>query len=257
MDIFVISRSRWLQSDTLNHLGEVASSVTLIVPNAQVRSYRALASQYQCRLLGCPKDGVALTRQFCGKISRANKFLMLDDDLKFYCRISKKDWHLRYPRDIGCSVSSMIQVVSSCLDTYVHVGISSREGNNRLPYEGVECSRPLRALAYRKDEFLQLQHGRVQIMEDFDITMQLLRRGYKNFIIACWAQGQTMTQAPGGCSDYRTHELHDQNVRKFAELHSPFVHLHKKRNKSGGEFGTRTEAIIYWKKAWTSSQSTG
>jgi hypothetical protein len=179
---------------------------------------------------------------------------MLDDDLKFYCRVAKNDWHLKYPDDIGRSVGEMLTLVEKKLDHYAHVAISAREGNNRLPFCGVDCHRPLRALAYRKKEFLSVIHGRVQIMEDFDVSLQLLKRGYKNHVIACWAQGQIETQMTGGCSDYRTHKLHEDNVRKFAALHNGFVRLRQKTNKSGGEFGKRLEATIYWQRAWQSSQ---
>lgn len=254
MDIFVVSRSRFEESHTLEGLGPEAKHVHLVVPACQKSKYKLLAKRYGCNLIGCPYDGISLTRRLCGSLA-SSKFLMLDDDLTFYRRVSSRDWHLKYPEDIpGCCVKSLLQLVEDELERYAHVAISAREGNNRLPYEGVECSRPLRALAYRKKEFLSVVHGRVQIMEDFDVTMQLLRKGYKNHVIASWAQGQITTQMVGGCSDYRTHELHENNVRKFASLHSQFVSLRQKRNKSGGEFGNRLEATIYWKKAWESSQ---
>lgn len=254
MEIFVVSRSRFNRSDTLERLGEFANQCILVVPNRQVKNYRSLAARYDCNLIGCPKDGIALTRQFCGNLCKSGKFLMLDDDLKFYRRVSKSDWHLKYPGDLGITVQGMLKQVESLLDNYAHVAISAREGNNRLPYPGVECSRPLRALAYRREEFLRVSHGRVAIMEDFDVTMQLLRMGYKNFILSYWSQGQITTQMEGGCSDYRTHELHAENVRRFAELHQGFVRLREKKNRSGGEFGFRLEATIYWQRAWESSQ---
>lgn len=254
LEVYVVSRSRFERSDTLERLEECASRVRLVVPSSQLERYKQLANQYGCKLLGCPADGIALTRQFCGEQCQSDKFLMLDDDLKFYRRISKTDSKLRHPRELDCSISSMLLLVERCLDSYVHVAISAREGNNRLVWSGADCSRPLRALAYQRDKFLSVVHGRVEIMEDFDVTLQLLRKGYKNHVIACWAQNQSQTQMPGGCSDYRTRDLHATNVQKLARLHSPFVRLRKKRNKSGGEFGTRLEATIYWKKAYQSSQ---
>lgn len=253
MDIFVVSRSRFVNSDTLNSLGTEAHRAQLVVPSKQVGQYAALAKQHKCTLVACPVDGIALTRQYCGQICKSDRFIMFDDDLKFYRRIGPKDWHLRYPSDIGAHIADMLGLVAMKLNKYVHVAISAREGNNRLPYEGVECSRPLRALAYRKDKFLALTHGRVKIMEDFDVTLQLLKQGYKNHVIAMWAQGQLQTQMEGGCSDYRTKELHNSNVELFAKLHAPFVKLRLKKNKTGGEFGERTEATIYWQKAYESA----
>lgn len=255
MDVFVVSRSRFDRSDTLEDLQSSGIKARLVVPSFQVGKYRSLASRYTCELIGCPKDGISLTRQHCGRVSRNPKFIMFDDDLRFYRRISPTDWHLRYLPDVHDTAMGMLQKVSSTLDKFAHCSISAREGNNRLEYPGVECSRPLRALAYQKEEFLGCVHGRVKIMEDFDITLQLLRKGHKNFVISYWAQGQKQTQMEGGCSDYRTLELHEENVKKFAKLHEGFVQLREKHNKSGGEFGHRLEATIYWTKAWQSSQS--
>lgn len=255
LEVFVVSRSRFSQSNTLESLAGESKRVRLVVPIKQKEQYKELAKRYGCAIVPCPYDGISLTRQYCGKVTRHHKFLMLDDDLTFFRRVSSTDYHLRYPGEVNDTVSNMLLDVSNQLDTYAHVAISARQGNNRLEYPGVECSRPLRALAYQKDEFLDCEHGRVKIMEDFDITLQLLRKGYKNHVISKWSQDQIQTQMEGGCSDYRTKQLHEDNVKLFAKLHEPFVTLKHKKNKTGGVFGERLEAIIYWKKAYESSKN--
>lgn len=253
--MFVVSRSRWSRSDTLERLGKSASRVRLVVPAGQARRYEGLAARHGVmELLPCPHDGISLTRKFCGEWANDWSFVMLDDDLKFYRRVSPTDWHLRYPEDLGDTAAGMLDAVEAALKRYAHVAVSAREGNNHLPPEGVECSRPLRVLAYRTDQFLSVAHGRVRVMEDFDVTLQLLRDGWRNHVIAYWSQDQGQTQAAGGCSDYRTRAVHEEEVRKFAALHDGFVRLRQKENKTGGEFGRRLEATIYWQRAWESSQ---
>lgn len=253
MDLFVVSRSRFEKSDTLEYLAEAAKDVKLVVPTDQLKQYKTLAKKYNCELVGCPDKGIALTRKFCGIHTTKPKFLMLDDDLKFYRRISPTDTRLRYLRDLeGATITQMLSLVSEKLSEFSHVAISAREGNNRLPYEGVTCNRPLRALAYVTKEFNALEHGRVKIMEDFDVTLQLLKAGHPNFIIAEWSQGQLSTGEAGGCSDYRTLELHNNEVAKMEELHRPFIKLRQKKNKTG-HLRDRMEVIIYWKKAYESS----
>lgn len=254
LDVFVVSRSRFDRSDTLEDLKSSGVRIQLVVPAFQVRKYENLAKRYNCQLIDCPVEGISLTRQYCGKISKSSKFIMFDDDLRFYRRVSSTDWHLRYLPDLKDTALPMLQTVSTLLNTYAHCSVGAREGNNRIEYPGVECSRPLRALAYQKDKFLGCIHGRVKIMEDFDITLQLLRKGYKNFVMSKWAQGQKQTQMAGGCSDYRTKQLHEDNVKIFAKLHEGFVKIRQKTNKTGGEFGSRLEATIYWQKAYQSSQ---
>jgi hypothetical protein len=149
----------------------------------------------------------------------------------------------------------MLTYIEQALHKYAHVSISAREGNNRMEVPFVTCSRPLRAMAFRRKEFLQCEHGRVDVMEDFDVTLQLLRKGYQNMVITAYANDQRMTQMAGGCSDYRTHAVHEASAKKLAKLHPEFVKLRTKENKTGGEFAKRTEVTISWKAAYESAWS--
>jgi len=256
LQVYIPSRSRFDRSLTLEALQGVNwPEVYLVVPLKQVPQYKALAARMKVKLLGCAKDGISLTRQFIGQHAR-DKFLMLDDDLRFFHRprfISAPQGNVpnekaQLFKNDPTQMRQMLIMVEKRLDSYVHVAISARQGNNQLPWPMEVNNRPLRALAYRKAAFLGCKHGRTQIMEDFDVTLQLIGKGHSNAIITCFAQDQQQTQLPGGCSDYRTHELHETNVKKLAQLHAPFVTVRSKSNKTGGEFGTRTEATIYWKK---------
>jgi hypothetical protein len=145
----------------------------------------------------------------------------------------------------------MLADVERALDDYVHVGISPRQFNNAMKrHQNEYCVRIIRALAFRTHEFNLCTHGRVAIMEDFDVTLQLLAKGYPNWQLIDWAQDQPKTQSAGGCSDYRTHELHAANVRKIAAVWGEeLVQLVEKKNKYGGAFGIRLEAQFRWKQA--------
>jgi hypothetical protein len=114
----------------------------------------------------------------------------------------------------------------------------------------------MRVLAFRVREYCECDVNRINGIEDFDTVLQLLRRGHKNAVLGYWAHDQSATNAPGGCSAWRTLAVHEANVRRLQELHPEFVSLVEKRNKTGGAFGTRTEAHIQWKRAWLSSQQT-
>jgi hypothetical protein len=252
MPVYVPSLSRWERSLTLEALDGVDWPVCLVVPRDQVKRYEPLAARHKCMLTGCPKQGIARTRHWIGQNSGSAKFLMMDDDLRFYKRGDDPSETRLWKLEEG-DMKEMLRYCSAMLDRYAHIAVSAREGNNRLELPYVTCSRPLRVLGYRTKPFLQCEHGRVAIMEDFDVTLQLLGMGYQNCVITKYAQDQPQTQAPGGCSDYRTHELHQQNVLKMAKLHGDLVKLREKDNKTGGEFGKRLEATIYWQKAWQQS----
>ena len=202
-------------------------------------------------------DGISATRQWCGKLAHDrcyDKFVMLDDDIRFLVRRDVDTWRMKSP-PAPREVEACLWRISKMLDTHAHGGVSSRDGNNRAGIVGPdffkENERYLRLLAFRTYAFLSCEHGRVPVMEDFDVSLQLLSRGFKSFVLYYWAQGQTMTNAAGGCSTYRTHELHEAAARKLAELHPGVVSLrtaHKKMDAEG--FGTRTEVTIQWKKAY-------
>lgn len=261
--VYVPSLSRWQRSLTLEFLQGAGCTPYLVVPPAQRAQYGPLAARHGATLLPMAAKGIAAVRQGIGLHAQATggkhaKFLMLDDDLRFSVRKNDMDWGLR-----PCAATDMeecLMVVESLLYRYAHVAISARQANNGLKrYPHTVIGRPLRALAYRAQAFNDCEHQRVQIMEDFDVTLQLLRRGYPNAIVSQFAQDQAATQQPGGCSDYRSHALHEKNVRKLAKLHAPFVKLVQKENKSRSgntmtdEFRVRLEANIAWKKAYESS----
>lgn len=223
--------------DGLAYAGFSGKGVTVGSPDSEVR-------------------GIAQTRLAIGKIAKfygEKMFCMVDDDVRFVRRRDDVSTSL-----VPCTkddVDEMWAHVHWFLHHYAHVGVSARQGNNN---SGVgsrkslfeENTRTLRVLCYQTEAFLSVEHGRVEVMEDFDVNLQLIRSGRKNANLCWWSQDQKMTNAPGGCSTYRSHEVHERSAHKLAELHRPYVQLRQKQNKTGGEFGTRTEVTIYWKKAY-------
>ena len=186
------------------------------------------------------------------------KFMMCDDDVMLYVRKSPDVFNLRYADKKTDEVEVLMKHIEKYLDMYAMVGISPREGNNRIgngPFPLIrECTRSMRMYAFHSRVYSEIQPNRLSEMADFDTTLQLLRKGYKNAVLYFWAQGQPGSQHAGGCSVYRTPETHDAICRKLAELHPGFVRLVQKQNKGDQHgFGTRTEVVVSWKKAYESS----
>lgn len=231
--------------------------VRYVVPPDQTMQYAQAVSYYKKtgEVLACPEKGIARTRHWIGRWCAEHdvtKFIMMDDDVKFIVRRGPDDWHLKEADQED--VLQMLRTVDDLLDEHGHVGIGTRQGNNNLGVGPAPLlslnTRTLRCLAYRTMDFLSAEHGRVDVMEDFDVNLQLLERGISNAAVNYWCQDQKMTNAPGGCSTYRTHEVHEASARRLAELHPGVVALRQKVNKSGGAFGTRTEVTIQWKRAY-------
>ena len=198
--------------------------------------------------------GIADTRQRIGHFALEcgeDSFCMMDDDLIFSVR--KEEYYLNLRPQSYEDFEQMISAMREYLAEYAQVGISLRQGNNS---GGVgpspllqENGRAIRCVAFRTAEFNACEHGRVRVMEDMDVTLQLLTKGHKNAILYWWANDQQRTNAPGGCSVWRTHEVHAEAARRMADLWPGIVTLRQKENKTGGDFGTRTEVTCQWKKA--------
>lgn len=228
----------------------------LFVPKAELMQYIA-AVPFNVAAIPDKVKGIIRTRRWIAEYAKKNnhkKFVMCDDDLIFHTRINKDDWHLR--KSTEKQLGGMFEWIEKSLDKYAQVGISSREGNNRVGIGTVaglthENTRLLRVYAYRTDLFLEACQPKklpdTFTMDDFHVTLTLLRSGYSNCQTYWWANGQRYTQDVGGASEYRTYATHEASAKLLAEMHPGLVRLHQKADKS--KFGTRTEVIIAWKKA--------
>lgn len=257
MRLYIPSCSRWgMEILTLRHTREAE----LVVPPDQAAQYRRSLynkGMEEVPVLECPERGIAATRLWIGRLAASrgeDKFCMMDDDLyEFFWRKNTEVTNLVYPQNKRAYWTEMMEWISTSLDTHAHASVSAREGNHNAGLGDVVSlaelnTRTLRVLAYRTRDFLSVEHGRVEVMEDFDVNLQLLRRGLSNVCSFWYSQGQRGTGAKGGCSDYRTEEVQDAAARRLAELHPGFVRLRQKKNVSGG-LRERTEVTISWKKA--------
>lgn len=265
MLIFIPSMSRSRDQDIMSGplvdmSDKIRSMTNYVVPSDEVLVYRNTLDRCgfsDVGILACPDRGIAATRLSIGETAQkmgCGMFVMVDDDVRFLVRKSEDAWNLRQADHED--VDEMFEHVARWLDNgYAHVGISAREGNNIAGVGGRDlcniCTRTLRVLAYRTEDFLGVEHGRVDVMEDFDVNLQLLEQGKPNVSLFWWSQGQKMTNAPGGCSTYRSHEVHERSAHRLAEMHPRYVKLRQKQNKTDANgFGTRTEVTVQWKKCY-------
>ena len=261
MNIYVVSRSRanlvGKNQSTINFIPK-NQEVTYVIPTDQNAKYVNSLSWFEnVNIMTMDYDGIAHKRQLIAEHVRnqsGETFMVIDDDVKFFQRKSEEDWHLE---DIDKDEwQKMMNLIENLLTEggYSHIGVSMREGNNRfgvVPRGHVEDSvRTCRALAYRVDDFLSVEHQRVKIMEDFDVNLQLLKSGKKigNLIYYCQNQFGG-TGLKGGCSDYRDLEMQAEAAQALADLHPGIVEVVDKKNKSSGEMSVRKDVKIQWKKA--------
>lgn len=204
-------------------------------------------------------DNIAFRRQEMAKWAKNNgweKMAMLDDDISQFSTRILEGWpELR--KSAPSDMLEMFEKIEEYLDYYVHCGVSQRLFNSNFIAEHpvvVENTRMLRFLAYRTDMFLSCVHGRISTCEDLDITIQLLLRGYKNCVLCQWTNDQTATGNEGGCSAYRTIEVHNENITKLHEMYPGITTVRHKKNISDAAvkagMASRLEITVDWERAW-------
>lgn len=258
MRIYIPSRAR---ADQRNHTfdnlpPELQDSALLVVSKEDKKAYE---NRFGARhVFTTPKEGIGPVRQWVTSIKDDDPYVcMLDDDLSFFVR-SRSD-ATKLEKASPRSTLSMFSAVNVMLRAYAHVGIAAREGANRNTASHIYNTRMLRVLAYDTGVLRaeKIRYDRCPVMEDFDVTLQLLRKGYDNCVINGWAQDQGTSNAPGGCSTYRTPEVQAQGANALKALHSDFVTVVQKETKGAWGGGTRTDVRIAWKKARESANANG
>lgn len=191
--------------------------------------------------------GIAKKRAWILETFREKKIIMLDDDLSFEVRDGKGSTRAATPEDIGY----WLKALWDKLDEYAHAGFSVRRHNDKLPSGWIENSRMQCVLGYRPA--IMRKHcelGRIETREDFDYTLQLLQKGFPNTICTEILFSQKIN-APGGISTYRTVESSNMEALQLQNLHPGIVKAVERQYKTQKDsFGTRTEVICYWKKAY-------
>lgn len=254
MKIFIPTYGRHDRQHTYNHLPKkLQERTTLVVQKRESHLYKDYPNVY---VLPARIQTITPTRQHIAHniAAESEKFVMLDDDLRFDKR--RMDEKGKFYVATDKEIFDLFKAIEKNLDKYAHVGVLSREGGNRVLEATRECTRMMRILAYRGDVLVKekIKFDRLPLQEDFDVTLQLLRKGFKNLVLCEWVNGQGTSGAKGGCSHFRTIEMHNENVRKLAALHPGFVSVVEKQTKGAWGGQQRLDVVVQWKKAYESSQ---
>lgn len=249
MNIFIPSLAR---ADQRNHTFEN------LPPDVQKRTFMVVgpkdAPAYMRRfgedhVLITDVKGIGKVRQHIIDVSDGPVF-MLDDDLSFFVRRDDDRTKLRKADPVD--VRLMVRRMESVLKQNAHAAVASREGANRNTDDYLYNVRCLRALGYNATVLKRegVRFDRLPVMEDFDVALQLLRRGYRSVTLNTWAQDQGTSNAPGGCSTYRSMEVQAKGARGLHRLHPDFVTVVTKETKGAWGGGERTDVRVAWKKAY-------
>jgi len=229
--------------------------VTVVCPVKEVKSFEGHPALLGARVRGCSAKGIAATRQSILECSDDPHILMLDDDLSSWSWRDEAEGldgepSVRYRKATEAQRAAGLAEVVKLLRRYGHGSIGHRLfANNRAALDF--NTRQLRALAYDRD--LLKREGikfRVPVMEDFDVQLQLLKRGHECFQLNRLVQEQRGSNEEGGCSTYRTDDVQRKAAEQLAKLHPDCVTVVTKQQKGNGTmWGTRTDVKVNWRRA--------
>jgi TET-associated glycosyltransferase-like protein len=250
MEIVIFSSGRADRALT-HHKLPPGIEVALCVPHGQEAEYkRTQVVTVIATPEGC--TGIAKRRQWWLEHTQADKLLMLDDDLRFDTR--RTDDTGKFLVATHDEVTALFHDIERQLDKYLHLTVTPREGGNRTGENGryFEVGRATRVHGLRPKLIrgIGCRYDALPLMEDMDMTLQLLRKGHPNLIINYMVQGQGQSNAPGGCSLYRTPELQAQAARGLAERHRPHVALVERETKTAWGGGKRVDVLVQWQAAY-------
>jgi hypothetical protein len=260
VDLIIPTYGRASSQPTLAQLVSAGLHVTLVVQEREALSYGGFKSdQVDVYVLPDSIRTIAPTRQhILHHVGRSPAFCMIDDDLWFYKR--RDDDRTKLREIAAMELDKAFAVMNDVIITghTAHVGFASREGANRNTATMAFNTRIMRVLGYdrQKVQMLDAKFSDMEVMEDFHIALSLLECGEQNVILNDYAHNQASgSGAHGGCSHFRTPELHAANAHRLAELHPGYVKVVKKATKGAWGGGERTDVNVQWKKAYASSQN--
>lgn len=261
MPIIIHSSGRPTKQYTHAFIKHVKNPVTILVQDRELETYRRHNPLADIEALPDHIRMLSPTRQYIMDIAADRGWptvCMVDDDLRFFKRRAPTGDNSGKFSLLNASpgeVQAMFDLLENKLSTFAHVGVSAREGNNYVENDHVIVGRMMRLLAYNVGTFHAqgVRFDRIDTKQDFDVTLQLLRKGYSNYVTYMYGQGQAAgSGSSGGCAAYRNHEMMTRCAEELAALHPGFVRIKEKETKTSFGGGVRKDVTISWKSAYES-----
>ena len=252
MLIMIPSRSRAGKVDTLKSLPKSwdPSKIFLVVPHEQATEYGRAYPKTQI-LSQSGISGIGPARDLCIDYAsgRGENVLMLDDDLTFAVR--RNDYPTKFWPVTDFDVACALKETEMHLGTYPMIGMSSREGGNRVTEKYTWNTRSLRWLAYAPDYLRKhkIRFSDIEFMEDFHVELSLLCAGYDIPNINWMVHNQRGSNTSGGCSDYRTLDRQALAAHALKARWPDYVTVVEKETKTAWGGQRRTDVRIKWKEA--------
>jgi len=258
--IIIPTLGRMDKQVTYNNLPDRYKDITKFV--VQVHEYEPMKERYGDKVLCLPKEvnRIAPTREWIFNTFKDTRHMVFDDDLDFVVKEPNPGegtkWLSR--RFTDEDFTEAFGLLEQWMDEGIAYGgfLPAWVIPDVKQWPVRECQRMMTNWFFNGPKIPRdLEWSRVAAAEDFDVNLQLLTRGFKNRISSKYMVTCSETNAEGGCSTWRTLEVHNEAQLLLAELWPDFVKVREKIVPSGPWKGqVKLATTIQHKKAYESSQ---
>jgi hypothetical protein len=246
---------------TWDHLcPELRRKTFLVVSEAEANGHR---DRFNRQTIICPVQGkgMAAVRSWIMNWALTNghpKILMMDDDLK----LQKRRADMRATGTVTAQEQiEMVRWSELVLEKYTHCAFSRRNegwadhGEYRLATKGIQVvGYNFTKVAATGCRF-NLGVPDWFFMEDYHMTLQLLKKGLPNIVSRVYRINFGNSNAAGGCSSFRTPERMEEASKLLELLHPECVTATQKTTKTSYGGGSRWDVRVFWRKAHSIGQN--
>lgn len=241
---------------------EWRKQLTIVVSKGERLAYLKRLPKY-ANVVECPYRGIGKVRQWIIDKTESKYVLMMDDDLRFATRVKKGEVKLRPcdQDDVGTIVETLFKYMMR--EKYVHVSLAKRtEASFFLcDHRIVVRQNNVHGFNVRKMRRLKkkgVRFDKLQLMEDFHVTLRLFELGYPNKVLFDYTWDQRGSNYRGGCSTYRTRKAQKLAALQLRDMHPDVVEVVKKEVKAAASWQgmkTRYDVRIQWRKSYTGEEN--
>lgn len=239
MKIVIPTYKRLHKQLTLRSLNAVRDRVWLVVRSEEADEARKIHNQLL--VIDQPVSGIADTLKWINTVAcRNEKIWMCDDDLMFnQCFIDPQVTYIKkrmIRRDEHHHIFAMCDYIDELSEQYVHGGVAQVSGvpNPRyFPYRPNTRYCTNKWYDNRRIPVDYIDYNSIPLSSDFYVMLQLFDLGYDCATMYNYMATPAPTNAPGGCSTYRTVDLHNFSLEQIQKKFPHLITLRKKIQKSG------------------------
>lgn len=234
MKIIIPTYKRLHNQVTLDNLGELRDITYLVVRPEEYQQAKKV--HHLVIEITEPVHNIAQTLEWIVKNPvRGELFWRLDDDMRFY-RMDKEGDTLKRRPLLPTETRAMYDSVINYARDYAHGGLWTPVAPPKIDtYPAHPNSRYFMNAWYdlSRIDVDSIDWSSIPNAEDFHVMLQLYEAGLPWLLVMEYFVVGKATNEAGGCSSYRTIELHNQSMRQLQAAHPKYVSLTEKVQKTG------------------------